>query len=91
MEKIEHSYDQDAIQVLEIPSLPKLAMLKCGSPNMTRLQVDGYEALEELVDVYTRSFRNTLLIGQSAAPWLIEYACRTRPCPLNNAIPGCRW
>ena len=38
------------------------------------------EALKELVDVYTRSFRNTCLIGQAAAPWLIEHACRTKPC-----------
>ena len=32
---------------------------------------DAYprEALEELVDVYTRSFPNTCLIGQAAAPW----------------------
>ena len=37
-------------------------------------------ALKELVDVYTRSFRNTCLIGQAAAPWLIEYACQTKPC-----------
>ena len=43
---------------------------------------DSYprEALEELVDVYTRSFKNTCLIGQAAAPWLSEYACKTRPC-----------
>ena len=38
------------------------------------------EALRELIDVYTRSFQNTCLIGQAAAPWLIEYACRTKPC-----------
>ena len=45
-------------------------------------QCDRYprEALKELVDVYTRSFKNTCLLGQSAAPWLIEYACQTRPC-----------
>lgn len=38
------------------------------------------EALKGLVDVYTRSFKNTCLIGQAAAPWLIEYACQTKPC-----------
>ena len=38
------------------------------------------EALEELADVYTRSFKNTCLIGQAAAPWLCEYAGKTRPC-----------
>ncbi|MBQ6165206.1 MAG: DUF4832 domain-containing protein [Clostridia bacterium] len=38
------------------------------------------QTLEELVDVYTRSFRNTRLVGQSAAPWLIEYANKTSPC-----------
>ncbi len=38
------------------------------------------EALERLVDVYTHSFRNTRLIGQVAAPWLIDYACQTVPC-----------
>ena len=38
------------------------------------------EALEALVDVYTRSFPNTCLIGQAAAPWLSVYASRTKPC-----------
>lgn len=43
---------------------------------------DSYprEALEELADVYTRSFRHTRLIGQVAAPWLIDYICKTAPC-----------
>ena len=38
------------------------------------------EALQELADVYTRSFTHTRLIGQVAAPWLIEYACASAPC-----------
>ena len=38
------------------------------------------EALEELADVYTRSFRHTRLIGQVAAPWLVDYICKTAPC-----------
>ena len=38
------------------------------------------EALEALADVYTRSFKNTCLIGQTAAPWLSVYASKTRPC-----------
>ena len=38
------------------------------------------EALEALADVYTRSFPNTCLIGQAAAPWLSVYASKTRPC-----------
>lgn len=38
------------------------------------------EALEELVDVYTRCFRHTRLIGQVAAPWLVDHACKTAPC-----------
>lgn len=38
------------------------------------------EALKNLVDVYTHSFKNTCLIGQAAAPWLCEYASKTRPC-----------
>lgn len=37
------------------------------------------EALQELMDVYTRSFTHTRLIGQIAAPWLIEYGGRNRP------------
>ena len=37
-------------------------------------------ALEELMDVYTSSFKNTRLIGQVAAPWLITYACGSTPC-----------
>ena len=37
------------------------------------------EALQELIDVYTRSFPHTRLIGQIAAPWLIEYGGRNRP------------
>ncbi len=45
-------------------------------------RLDRYprEALESLVDVYTRSFTHTRLVGQSAAPWLVEYACRSCPC-----------
>ena len=45
-------------------------------------RVDDYprEALKELMDVYTRSFRNTRLIGQVAAPWLVDYANETVPC-----------
>ena len=38
------------------------------------------EALQKLVDVYTQSFRNTRLIGQVAAPWLVQYANETVPC-----------
>ena len=37
------------------------------------------EALEELIDVYTESFKNTHLIGQVAAPELIEYGRKTKP------------
>lgn len=38
------------------------------------------EALEALIDVYTGSFKHTRLIGQVAAPHLIDYARRTVPC-----------
>ena len=38
------------------------------------------EALQKLADVYTRAFTHTRLIGQVAAPWLIEYACASAPC-----------
>ena len=43
---------------------------------------DAYprEALTALADVYTRSFQNTCLIGQAAAPWLSEYVSKTKPC-----------
>ena len=37
-------------------------------------------ALRALVDVYTHNFKNTHLIGQTAAPWLVSYACKTKPC-----------
>lgn len=37
-------------------------------------------ALKALVDVYTHNFRKTHLIGQTAAPWLVSYACKTKPC-----------
>ena len=37
-------------------------------------------ALKELVDVYTHAFRKTLLIGQCAAPSLVKYAAKTKPC-----------
>ncbi len=42
---------------------------------------DNYprEALQELMDVYTSSFHHTQLIGQVAAPWLVDYGCRTVP------------
>ncbi len=45
-------------------------------------RVDDYprEALERLMDVYTRCFQNTRLIGQVAAPWLVRYANETAPC-----------
>ena len=36
-------------------------------------------ALKELLDVYTESFPNTQLLGQVAAPWLIEYGRKNRP------------
>lgn len=38
------------------------------------------DALEELIDVYTRSFRSTRLIGQASSPKLVKYACGTAPC-----------
>jgi len=43
--------------------------------------VDRYpkEALCELMDVYTNSFRKTKLVGQVAAPWLIHYGLETAP------------
>ena len=37
-------------------------------------------ALRALVDIYTHNFRKTHLIGQTAAPWLVSYACKTKPC-----------
>ena len=37
-------------------------------------------ALKQLVDVYTRNFHNTHLIGQTAAPRLVSYACKSKPC-----------
>lgn len=38
------------------------------------------ESLQKLMDVYTRSFKHTHLIGQVAAPWLVDYANQTKPC-----------
>lgn len=45
-------------------------------------RVDDYprEALKELADVYVRGFRHTRLIGQVAAPWLVDYVNETVPC-----------
>lgn len=37
------------------------------------------EVLKEHVDVYTRCFQKTHLIGQVASPWLVNYANETRP------------
>ena len=37
-------------------------------------------ALKALIDVYTHNFKKTNLIGQTAAPWLVSYACKTKPC-----------
>ena len=37
-------------------------------------------ALKALADVYTHNFKKTHLIGQTAAPWLVSYACKTKPC-----------
>ena len=36
-------------------------------------------ALEELIDVYIEKFPNTQLLGQVAAPWLVEYGSKKRP------------
>ncbi len=38
------------------------------------------EALKALADVYARAFRHTRLIGQVAAPWLVDYVRETVPC-----------
>ena len=45
-------------------------------------KVDSYpkSALKELVDCYTHSFKKTHLIGQTAAPWLVSYANKSKPC-----------
>ena len=37
------------------------------------------EKLRELIDVYTRNFKRTHLLGQICAPELVNYACETKP------------
>lgn len=49
------------------------------------------EALEELIDVYTESFNNTHLIGQVAAPELIEYGRKTKPIGWRGDGVGNPW
>lgn len=37
------------------------------------------EKLRELIDKYTLNFKRTHLLGQSFAPELVQYACKTKP------------
>ncbi len=43
------------------------------------LHLYSEDVLKYHVDVYTRSFKKTHLLGQVAAPWLVNYANQTRP------------
>lgn len=43
------------------------------------LHLYSEEVLKQHVDVYTRCFKNTHLLGQVAAPGLVKYANETRP------------
>lgn len=37
------------------------------------------EQLQAFMDLHTRVFKHTRLIGQVCAPWLVNYACQTSP------------
>ena len=37
------------------------------------------EQLERFMDLHTRAFKNTRLIGQVCSPYLVNYACQTTP------------
>ena len=75
IEKIAERFDDDpTLDVVDI-CLPGA----WGEGERDKLHLYSEEALKEHVDVYTRCFKNTHLLGQVAAPWLVKYANETRP------------
>lgn len=68
----EHFDDNPILDVMDI-SLPG------AWGEGSRLERYTEDALKELIDVYTETFRKTRLIGQVSAPWLVNYANETSP------------
>lgn len=57
---------------------PTLAFMDISLPGAwgegSHVDLFTKEQLKNFVDIYTDTFRNTLLIGQTCIPWLVEYS-----------------
>lgn len=62
---------------------PTLAMVDISLPGAwgegSYVELFTEEQLKNFVDIYSDAFRNTLLIGQIEAPWLVHYSCEKAP------------
>ena len=62
---------------------PTLAFLDITLPGSwgegSSLDLFSKENIEKYIDIYTGSFKNTVLIGQSASAWIVHYANKTIP------------
>ena len=62
---------------------PTFAMLDISLPGSwgegSSLELFSQKDIEKYLDIYTSVFKNTLLIGQSASPWVVSYGNQTVP------------
>ena len=62
---------------------PALAFLDISLPGSwgegSSLDLFSQADIEKYIDIYTSAFKNTILIGQSASPWIVHYANKTSP------------
>lgn len=74
IEKLGERFDQD----------PTFALLDVSLPGAwgegSSLRLFSEENIREYVDVYTRAFKNTLLIGQVIPPEIVHYVNQAAPC-----------
>lgn len=73
IEKLAERFDND----------PTFAFLDISLPGSwgegSSLDLFSEENIKKYIDIYTRAFKNTLLIGQSGSPWIVHYAGETVP------------
>ena len=62
---------------------PTFAFLDLSLPGSwgegSSLDLFSEEDIKKYIDIYTRVFKNTLLIGQCGSPWIVHYAGETVP------------
>ena len=62
---------------------PTLAFLDISLPGSwgegSSLDLFSKEDIEKYIDIYTSTFKNTLLIRQSASPWVVHYGSKMTP------------